>query len=107
MSLNFHDEEAPKKSITDAMTKCLSLLGFAAEIHLGLYDDNKYASDRQREAGKSDQPDADPAAVRQAKTDIKKCGTKEILTQHMKALPPEIAAAVRQDAVDHLSTLEE
>jgi hypothetical protein len=41
----FTDEEAPKKSITDAMTKCLSLLGFSADIHLGMYDDNKYISD--------------------------------------------------------------
>ena len=41
----FTDEEAPKKSLTDAMTKCASLLGVAADIHLGLYDDNKYVSD--------------------------------------------------------------
>lgn len=40
----FTDEEAPKKSLTDAMTKCLSLLGFSADIHLGLYDDNKYVA---------------------------------------------------------------
>jgi hypothetical protein len=38
----YTDEEAPKKSLTDAMGKCLSLLGFAADIHLGMYDDNKY-----------------------------------------------------------------
>lgn len=40
----FTDEEAPKKSLTDAMSKCLSLLGFSADIHLGLYDDNKYVA---------------------------------------------------------------
>lgn len=40
----YTDEEAPKKSLTDAMSKCLSLLGFSADIHLGLYDDNKYVS---------------------------------------------------------------
>lgn len=40
----FTDEEAPKKSLTDAMSKCLSLLGFSADIHLGLYDDNKYVT---------------------------------------------------------------
>lgn len=38
----YTDEEAPKKSLTDAMTKALSLLGFASDVHLGLYDDNKY-----------------------------------------------------------------
>lgn len=103
----FTDEEAPKKSITDAMSKCLSLLGFGSDIHLGLYDDNKYVADRQREAGKSDQPDADPAAVEQAKAGIGKCKTKDALTAHMKSLPPEVASAVRDDAVAHLSTLED
>lgn len=41
----YTDEEAPKKSLTDAMTKCLSLLGFSADVHIGLYDDNKYVND--------------------------------------------------------------
>lgn len=45
----FTDEEAPKKSLTDAMSKCLSLLGFGADIHLGLYDDNKYVSDLKQQ----------------------------------------------------------
>jgi hypothetical protein len=45
----FTDEEAPKKSITDAVSKCLSYLGFSADIHMGMYDDNKYVSDLKRE----------------------------------------------------------
>lgn len=40
----YTDEEAPKKSLTDAMSKCLSMLGFSADIHLGMYDDNKYVA---------------------------------------------------------------
>lgn len=45
----YTDEDAPKKSLTDAMVKCLSLLGFSADVHLGLYDDNKYVNDLRRE----------------------------------------------------------
>lgn len=45
----YTDEEAPKKSLTDAMSKCLSLLGFSADIHLGLYDDNKYVDQLREE----------------------------------------------------------
>lgn len=45
----YTDEEAPKKSLTDAMSKCLSLLGFSADIHLGMYDDNKYVAELQEE----------------------------------------------------------
>jgi len=40
----YTDEEAPKKSLTDAITKALSMLGFASEIHMGLWDDNKYVN---------------------------------------------------------------
>lgn len=36
------DEEAPKKSLTDALSKCFSMLGFSADVYMGLYDDNKY-----------------------------------------------------------------
>ncbi len=41
----FTDEEAPKKSLTDATTKALSGLGFSADVFLGLYDDNKYVAE--------------------------------------------------------------
>jgi hypothetical protein len=40
----FVDEEAPKKSLTDALKKCLTMLGFAGDVHLGLYDDDKYVN---------------------------------------------------------------
>jgi hypothetical protein len=36
------DPEAPKKSLTDAMKKCLSLLGIASDVYLGMYDDAEY-----------------------------------------------------------------
>lgn len=36
--LNF-DEDAEKKSITDALNKCLSQLGVCADVFLGLFDD--------------------------------------------------------------------
>lgn len=45
----FTDEEAAKKSITDAVGKCLSLLGFSADVYLGQFDDQKYVNDRRRE----------------------------------------------------------
>jgi hypothetical protein len=40
----FTDEEAPKKSLTDALSKALSWLGFSADVHTGRYDDNKYVN---------------------------------------------------------------
>lgn len=38
----FVDDEAGKKSITDGLLKCLTYLGFAADVHMGLHDDDKY-----------------------------------------------------------------
>ncbi|WP_282366324.1 hypothetical protein [Pseudomonas sp. PS02290] len=36
------DEDHAKKSITDATSKCLSLLGFSADVYMGKFDDHKY-----------------------------------------------------------------
>jgi len=36
------DHEAPKKSLTDALKKCLSMIGFGADVYLGEFDDEYY-----------------------------------------------------------------
>lgn len=36
------DEDAGKKSVTDGMTKCLSMIGFAGDIFSGRWDDSSY-----------------------------------------------------------------
>lgn len=51
----YTDEEAPKKSLTDALSKALSWIGFAGDIHLGLYDDSKYFNDVRREFRDADE----------------------------------------------------
>lgn len=49
------DEDAGKKSVTDGMVKCLSMIGFAGDIFSGRWDDSKYIAeaaaewDRRRE----------------------------------------------------------
>lgn len=37
-----YDEDAPKKSVTDAFVKCASMLGLAGDIHSGLWHVNGY-----------------------------------------------------------------
>ena len=39
------DEDAPKKSLTDAVTKAASQIGIAANIFLGRWDDSKYVAE--------------------------------------------------------------
>ncbi len=46
------DEDAPKKSVTDGMVKCLSLLGFAGDIFSGRWDDSKYVEFAAEEAAR-------------------------------------------------------
>lgn len=38
------DEDAGKKSVTDGMVKCLSMIGFAGDIFSGRWDDSKYVA---------------------------------------------------------------
>lgn len=57
----FTDEEAPKKSITDCISKCAVLLGIGADVHLGLFDDNKYVNQRKaEEAGENGNGHTEP-----------------------------------------------
>lgn len=44
------DTEAPKKSLTDAIKKGLAMLGFSADIFLGLFDDRDYVAEREEES---------------------------------------------------------
>lgn len=43
------DDDAYKKAVTDGLTKCLSYLGFNADVFLGKFDDNKYVAQMREE----------------------------------------------------------
>lgn len=47
------DEDAAKKSLTDAITKAASQLGVAADIFMGQWDDSKYVHGLQEEKAKT------------------------------------------------------
>lgn len=49
------DEDAPKKSLTDAIIKAASQLGIAANIFLGRWDDQKYVAEVDREYRQDEQ----------------------------------------------------
>lgn len=70
------DEDAPKKSVTDALIKCMSCVGFAGDIFSGRWDDSKYhqeqqeiqqraAQQQQRQAANNNQQQAQPQAQQQ------------------------------------------
>lgn len=41
------DEDAQKKSVTDALIKCMSCIGFAGDIFSGRWDDSKYHQEQE------------------------------------------------------------
>ncbi len=45
------NDEAFKMAFTDAIGKCLSQLGFSADIYMGLFDDSKYLKEISEEFG--------------------------------------------------------
>lgn len=45
----FADDEAFKKAFTDAQSNAMKALGVAADIHMGLFDDDKYVNEMKKE----------------------------------------------------------
>ena len=70
----FTDEDAPKKSVTDALIKALSMIGFAGDIFMGRYDDSKYVRGLHEEASAAE---PNSAAVDFAVGQMRVCKTAE------------------------------
>lgn len=58
----FLDDEAPKKAVTDGLTKCLSYLGLAGDVHMGKFDDSKYVEEQKRREARETAAVATPSA---------------------------------------------
>ena len=63
------DEDAPKKSVTDGMVKCLSMLGFAGDIFSGQWDDSRYVEWAGAETNRRENPVDSFASINKS-TDI-------------------------------------
>lgn len=57
------DEDAGKKSVTDGMVKCLSMIGFAGDIFSGQWDDSKYVEWAGAETRRRETPTLNDAQV--------------------------------------------
>lgn len=85
------DEDAPKKSVTDGMVKCLSMLGFAGDIFSGQWDDSSYVQWAGAETNRRENP-VDYFAS------IEKSTTVEALKSHFAAAW-KMAYAADKDAL--------
>lgn len=71
------DQEAPKKSLTDALKKCLSMHGFSADIFLGLYDDQMYVEEVKAQSA-IDKADDKAAEILKQKQEYQELVTKNL-----------------------------
>ena len=100
------DDEAAKKAYTDAVTKCLSWLGFSADIHMGRFDDSKYVEELKKEFSpapviKPSTP-AELEAFKNYKAAIKAIESREALdafvagaAENIRWLPEDLKAELR------------
>lgn len=68
------DGDPLKKATTDGLTKCLSYLGFNADIFLGMYDDNRYVAQMRAEEAASNSPRVNQQQVEQLAKAIEMSG---------------------------------
>jgi hypothetical protein len=64
------DEEAPKKSLTDAIKKCLSMLGFCSDVYMGKFEDSAYVDAARGDAALENAINKDEEKAKQAKAAV-------------------------------------
>lgn len=57
-----NDDEAFKKAFTDALTNAFKLVGVGADVHMGMFDDNKYVNAMKKEFEEAPKEPAPKAA---------------------------------------------
>ena len=89
------DEDAPKKSLTDAIIKAASHVGIGANIFLGRWDDQKYVAQVAETMARADQLEAMEdfsKAVTDACIAAETATSRADLEAAWKGLPPDVRA---------------
>lgn len=93
------DEDAPKKSVTDAMTKCMSYLGFSGDIFSGHWDDSKYVQELTREFAEADTAKQVDADLAEAFAQLNAADSPDSLKAVFAGWYKHFAAPAHKDAV--------
>ena len=97
------DEDAGKKSVTDGMVKCLSMIGFAGDIFSGRWDDSKYVEETAAEFIAKDRAAARAEWLEEQALRLESCSDLSELGEAWKAVARIIKA---ENAPDAQATLE-
>ena len=87
------DEDAPKKSLTDAIIKAASQIGIAANIFLGRWDDQKYVAQVAEDYRKQAAASEPPPDWSQAVTYLEEADSVGDLNARFMNLPPDARKA--------------
>ena len=64
------DDEAFKKAFTDGITNALKMIGVGADVHMGMFDDDKYVNSLREEFAEDDGSDNRKRYVRDCRAKI-------------------------------------
>ncbi len=101
------DEDAGKKSVTDGMVKCLSMIGFAGDIFSGRWDDSKYVEQTLGEFQEQDRAKARQLWLEATSMAIESCETKDELEKAWKAAVATTKAEEDHEAYETLKPIME
>ena len=98
------EDEAFKKAYTDALTNALVKLGVGADIHMGLWDGNKYVDQTPDEAADNDAPNPMPKAFNATK--VETIPIKDALCKAIWDCPTKKALEMLGASSDFLASLQ-
>lgn len=81
----FCDDEAFKKAFTDAVNNAFKFIGVGGDIHMGMFEDDKYVTETKADfANQARVSEGLPAEVERMIAEIQACDTIEQLTEWQK-----------------------
>ena len=100
------DDEFAKKVETDSLTKCLSKLGFNADIFLGQFDDSGYVELRNNQEAVKERKTQE-ALAEEAKPLLEKCRSIKEMTMLWGTLAPNVQNLLKAEFSKKKEQLEE
>ena len=101
------DEDAQKKSVTDALIKCMSCVGFAGDIFSGRWDDSKYHQEqeerKQQQQGQRQQQNAQQRQGQQQNAQQAQGQQQRPIAQHASQMTPEGQANALRKALNRIN----
>ncbi len=101
------DEDAGKKSVTDGMVRCLSMIGFAGDIFSGRWDDSKYVEETAAEFVAKERAEARAAWLEEPALRLESSESLSDLGDVWKSIGRTAKAEKDEDAIKTLEPIKD